>query len=72
MDVYFLVYFFTLQDYSNKERKNKYNYSNRVDYCKRRREYMSTIIIRNALLRVAMLVVMLFGIYKFVQWFVAG
>lgn len=32
---------------------------------------MSTIIVRNALIRVALLVVMLFGIYKFVQWFVA-
>lgn len=32
---------------------------------------MSTIVVRNALLRVALLVIMLFGIYKFVQWFVA-
>ncbi len=32
---------------------------------------MSAIVIRNAVLRVALLVIMLFGIYKFVQWFVA-
>lgn len=32
---------------------------------------MSAIVVRNALLRVALLVIMLFGIYKFVQWFVA-
>jgi len=32
---------------------------------------MSSVIVRNALMRVALLVIMLFGIYKFVQWFVA-
>jgi len=32
---------------------------------------MSSLVVRNALLRVALLVIMLFGIYKFVQWFVA-
>jgi len=32
---------------------------------------MSSVIIRNALMRVALLVVMLFSIYKFVQWLVA-
>lgn len=32
---------------------------------------MSAIVVRNAVMRVALLVIMLFGIYKFVQWFVA-
>lgn len=32
---------------------------------------MSAVIMRNALLRVALLVTLLFGIYKFVRWFVA-
>lgn len=32
---------------------------------------MSSVVVRNALMRVALLVIMLFGIYKFVQWFVA-
>jgi hypothetical protein len=32
---------------------------------------MSSIVVRNALMRVALLVFMLFGIYKFVQWFIA-
>mgnify|MGYP001144080401 CR=1 FL=1 len=32
---------------------------------------MSSLVVRNALLRVVLLVIMLFGIYKFVQWFVA-
>lgn len=32
---------------------------------------MSAVIMRNALLRVALLIIMLFGIYKLVRWFVA-
>ncbi len=33
---------------------------------------MSVIIMRNAMLRVILLVCLLFGIYKFVQWLVAA
>lgn len=32
---------------------------------------MSAVVMRNTLLRVVFLVAMLFGIYKFVSWFVA-
>jgi hypothetical protein len=32
---------------------------------------MSSLIVRNALVRIALLVIILFGMYKLVQWFVA-
>jgi hypothetical protein len=32
---------------------------------------MSMVVLRNTLLRVLFLIAMLFGIYKFVTWFVA-